>query len=804
GTATLADGTSFVVHAPFQQPTVIKKFLPNGLEDNSYVSPAITNGGNNGNVFSISAAADGKLYLRGIFDSVGGVARPSVARLNADGTLDTGFAPTFGGTHSIGGDTIYATNNGLYLVLKPFGQAGGLARLTDTGAIDSTFKFGNASVQNTFLSVRALQEQADGSILVGYLYGLGASVSSWGFTKLEADGDVDTTFNSITNSGAGLTHYPTGIARRPDGAIFYSTSRQIGLANADGSLNSSFTQPGAFNGNINSIVVIKGKLIAGGAFTDIGGTSAGYIARFLNNGTVDSTFPGGSGADSTINYLRPTNDLKLMVGGNFATFNTGSYPALVKLLMSDPAVEILTPNPVFETDGTVTITLRRSGKTDTAISVDVATMSDSATENVDFSAHSSTVSWGAGDTADKTITVTLLDDSDDEGTEMFSVNLSNPTGTSLLNESTSVTIRDDEAVPNITAQPVAAAVLDNGSATFSVTATSGFALSYQWYFNGNAISGATSDSLTINPATAAEEGNYHVVVSTPDESVTSDSVSLTIVPDPTAVSSLHTSPASAAASGNISVVVAAPDGGAYIGGSFLDFGGNTALDYIAKIKEDGSIDSSFTPPALNNQVYDIALAPNGDVYIAGQFTGTVIKLSPTGTEDTTFSTNRGSGGNNRANTVGVFPDGTIAVAGDFRTWNGTTIAASNQQNSHVVRLNPDGTLTNTRYPNPGHSSHYLLNVDAMQVFDDGRIMVAYDQTSSAYAKARLYNTDGSEVTSFVYPFNSRRVDDIAQFSDGSFLFSGDNSLYHVSATGSVTATYDTSSDWFSSVIQIDG
>ncbi len=40
---------------------------------------------------------DGKLLISGSFATVNGVARPSLARLNADGTLDTTFMPAAGG-----------------------------------------------------------------------------------------------------------------------------------------------------------------------------------------------------------------------------------------------------------------------------------------------------------------------------------------------------------------------------------------------------------------------------------------------------------------------------------------------------------------------------------------------------------------------------------------------------------------------------------------------------------------------------------------------------------------------------------
>src|SRR5262249_42283503 len=63
--------------------------------------------------------------------------------------------------------------------------------------------------------------------------------------------------------------------------------------------------------------------------------------------------------------------------------------------------------------------------------------------------------------------------------------------------------------PAITGQPAIQIVCANGSATFTVTA-SGTNNTYQWFrgatmlTNGGNISGATSATLTINPATATD------------------------------------------------------------------------------------------------------------------------------------------------------------------------------------------------------------------------------------------------------------------------------------------------------------
>ncbi|MEK7782159.1 MAG: immunoglobulin domain-containing protein, partial [Verrucomicrobiota bacterium] len=86
--------------------------------------------------------------------------------------------------------------------------------------------------------------------------------------------------------------------------------------------------------------------------------------------------------------------------------------------------------------------------------------------------------------------------------------------------------------PSITQQPQPQTVLIGAPAQFSVTATSDTPFGYQWYRNGAAVSGATSNTLTFNPAQPFQAGDYTVVVSNAFSAITSSTAALTVISTP--------------------------------------------------------------------------------------------------------------------------------------------------------------------------------------------------------------------------------------------------------------------------------
>src|SRR5207302_6117091 len=86
--------------------------------------------------------------------------------------------------------------------------------------------------------------------------------------------------------------------------------------------------------------------------------------------------------------------------------------------------------------------------------------------------------------------------------------------------------------PVITVQPVSQNVLLLGVASFSVTASSGTSMTYQWYKDGVAISGATSSTYTILTVLGINSGNYSVKVTNAGGWVMSNNATLNVSAPP--------------------------------------------------------------------------------------------------------------------------------------------------------------------------------------------------------------------------------------------------------------------------------
>lgn len=93
-----------------------------------------------------------------------------------------------------------------------------------------------------------------------------------------------------------------------------------------------------------------------------------------------------------------------------------------------------------------------------------------------------------------------------------------------------LTVTAAATAPTITVQPQSVTVLAGRTASFSVTASGSTPLSYQWYRDGTALSGATQAGYTTPVLAYTDGATYTVVVSNVAGSVTSQPAVLTVSP----------------------------------------------------------------------------------------------------------------------------------------------------------------------------------------------------------------------------------------------------------------------------------
>ena len=104
------------------------------------------------------------------------------------------------------------------------------------------------------------------------------------------------------------------------------------IINPDGSIDVSFNTGLGFNSQIYGLALqADGKIIVGGNFTKFNGMSVNRIVRLLSDGTLDTSFNVGLGADEIIETVLVLPDGKIVVGGRFSTFNGIAHNRLVRL-----------------------------------------------------------------------------------------------------------------------------------------------------------------------------------------------------------------------------------------------------------------------------------------------------------------------------------------------------------------------------------------------------------------------------------------------------------------------------------------
>jgi uncharacterized delta-60 repeat protein len=405
---------------------------------------------------------DGKILVGGRFTKLGGggsgiTTRNHIARLNPDGSVDAGFDPGADGDV----DTMVVQADGKIVLGGVFLNIGGggtghfqrmrIARLNPDGSVDSGF---NPGADN---QVTSLALQTDGKILVSGLFNSLGGATRNRIGRLLPSGVLDPSLDP----GADDTVY--GLALQPDGKILvgggFNHIGGGGTGMTPRSHIARLTNPDAgvqdieFADNGTTIVWRRS-----GASPEVNRVTFESSTDGINYSALPSPTRISGGWQLTGENLPTQQDLFIRARGFYSTgyFNaSGSVAESVRytFLLARPTVQLGSASySVDESGGTAMITATKTGP-DLPASVQYTTNNGTATAGSDYSAVSGVLSFAAGETT-KNIVIPIADDSAVEGNETFSVTLSAPSGANLGSPSSAtITIVDNDSQPTPTGTP---------------------------------------------------------------------------------------------------------------------------------------------------------------------------------------------------------------------------------------------------------------------------------------------------------------------------------------------------------------
>lgn len=214
--------------------------------------------------------SDNKIYISGAFTSYDGVPLSGIARLNPDGSLDTGFNPT---TPNYG--ILAVQNDGKPIAL---GGPGGVVftRFNVDGSIDPSF---SPALLPPFITIFAgglgniAKISPDNKIYFVWLQSIGESMYPSRLNRYNADGTEDTgytpalgisSFGSITS----LDVTESGKVIVCGNEIWSGSNKGVVRLNADGSTDNTFTSPLTSPYAADAVLQPDGNLVLAASFPD--------------------------------------------------------------------------------------------------------------------------------------------------------------------------------------------------------------------------------------------------------------------------------------------------------------------------------------------------------------------------------------------------------------------------------------------------------------------------------------------------------------------------------------------------------
>lgn len=292
--------------------------------------------GTDGVINSIAVQTNNKIIIAGEFSTYNDEAYNNIIRLNANGSVDSGFLTGDGPNNKV--SQVILQPNGKILAAGPFTSfnfipAKGLVRLNKNGTVDSTFE---AEITDSIALIQQIAIQPDGKIIVAGLEsnpGL-VPVNTYSVFRLNSDGTRDYSFNKAGLYTGDLYPAVNNIRIENDGNILLSVtifdaSSSVpyhGILSRIDPYGNTLALTGLFW--INSLLLQDdGKIIASG-FEDIDFYRLEKrVVRFNTDLTVDTTFvfdddkiyPERTGVSIETSLLQI--DGKIVLAGDFYELN---------------------------------------------------------------------------------------------------------------------------------------------------------------------------------------------------------------------------------------------------------------------------------------------------------------------------------------------------------------------------------------------------------------------------------------------------------------------------------------------------
>lgn len=708
-----------------------------------------------GVISAMALMPDGGILVAGNFLQIGGLNRTRIARLNPDLTVDSTWSVGTGPNSNV--TTIEPCDSGYYIggsfsLFNGNSNHGQLCRIKADGSLDITFS------KPTLGVVNRIRRDGDGLIVGGNFTVANpvAGINQIGIVRLLETGALDPSFRASMGYGVSVNDVislPDGkwLAGGPGGGA----GRFLRFL-ADGSTDPAWLAQA--NNDIRALALQRdGKIVVGGNFTTLAGQSINRLARLNPNGTIDSTFAVGAGADGVVQAIAIEALGAIHIGGAFHNYRGEARTQYARLNGTPHSLGISQPPSGLTVEPGVTATFHVSAL---------------ATDTISYRWRKNGVPLANGGDISgamtSTLTISATDESDEATYDVMVTH--NGDATSIISAPANLIVL---GAPEILIAPAAITTEAGLSATFRVAARGVASLSYQWFrgntslVDGPGIAGATTDTLVLSNLTPADNGGIKVQITNSLGTNETIAVPLLVQVLPEGRDRSVALPLSV--NSTINDILLFEDGSYLIGGGFTSIGipsGAATRRDLAKFDASGVLDTSAVQINGSGVVEAIARAADGRIYIAGGFTSIntgsgnvtrnrIARLNSDLTLDTTFNP-VGTGPNNAVKAILPLPDGKVLVAGDFNNVNSTAGTA------YVARLDQTGAVDTT------FISQATTGIRDIASGGDGTFWVAHPNSYSGQSRVVRIDASGAIATGFAYS-GSMTTDRVIPQSDGTAM-----------------------------------